>query len=102
MQGPVQDEAGEPCSPAEISPSKEQRKLIFGFYIEKWRAFQDAKRNKEKAAEEEMRRVQVRRLCACDCAAVAFVIQQLRVMMKIGSVVTNGLMLLVRVFVYIS
>ncbi|CDJ38346.1 DnaJ domain-containing protein, putative [Eimeria tenella] len=61
LEGPVQDEAGEPCGPAEISPSKEQRNLIFGFYIEKWRAYQDAKRSKEKAAEEEMRRVQEER-----------------------------------------
>lgn len=70
MQGPVQDEAGEPCGPAEISPSKEQRNLIFGFYIEKWRAYQDAKRSKEKAAEEEMRRVQVRGLCACSYSSL--------------------------------
>lgn len=62
VQGPVRDELGDPSGPIEFSPSEAQREVVSGFYAEQWKAYQDAKRSKEEAAEEEVRRLQVRRL----------------------------------------
>lgn len=61
LDGPLCDELGDPCVIAEFSSSEQQREVVSGFYAELWKGYQDAKRSKEEAAEEEIRRLQEER-----------------------------------------
>ncbi|OEH75073.1 putative DnaJ domain-containing protein [Cyclospora cayetanensis] len=58
VEGPIQDETGDPSGPMDFTMSDQQKEMIVGLYVKEWQALLDAKRAKELAAEEEMLRVQ--------------------------------------------
>ncbi|CDI76204.1 DnaJ domain-containing protein, putative [Eimeria acervulina] len=59
LQLPIEDEAGEPVPlPEDLNLTAEQRRAALNLYSAEWEKYIEAKRQKDKAAEEEMQRIQ--------------------------------------------